>query len=104
VFRLSIKGQSGEDAVLCTDDATYAIRSVVLSNSILVVTPQPESDTVVIRDQVNEILELTPAVPKLHKLSALLKGREYDDVHDSEGHETSSDPVSLHNRKLHDSG
>ncbi|KAJ7602656.1 sister chromatid cohesion protein Dcc1 [Mycena polygramma] len=86
-LRLSIKGQSGEDTVLCTDDATYTIRSVVLSNSILVVTPQPESsdaDTVVIRDQVNEILELTPTVPKLHKLSTLLKGQEYDDVHDSE--------------------
>ncbi|KAJ6485139.1 sister chromatid cohesion protein Dcc1 [Mycena vitilis] len=89
-LRLSIKGQSGEDAVLCTDDATYTIRSVVLSNSILVVTPQPDSsdeDTVVIRDQVNEILELTPTVPKLHKLSALLKGQQYDDVHDSEDHD-----------------
>ncbi|KAJ6598979.1 sister chromatid cohesion protein Dcc1 [Mycena vulgaris] len=57
---------------------------VVLSNSILVVTPQSSADTVVVRDQVNEILELTPAVPKLHKLSALLRGCEYDDVQDSE--------------------
>ncbi|KAJ7179056.1 sister chromatid cohesion protein Dcc1 [Mycena filopes] len=81
-FRLSIKGQSGEDAVLCTNDTTYTIRSVVLSNSILVVTPPPSSEStadVVIRDQVNEVLELTPAVPKLHKLSTLLRGREYDD-------------------------
>jgi sister chromatid cohesion protein DCC1 len=63
---------------------TYSIRSVVLSNSILVVTPQSSTDTVVICDQVNEILELTPAVPKLHKLAALLRRWEYDDVQDSE--------------------
>ncbi|KAJ6539425.1 sister chromatid cohesion protein Dcc1 [Mycena capillaripes] len=94
-LRLTIKGQTGEDAVLCTEDATYTIRSVVLSNSILVVTPQPESssiDAVVIRDQVNEILELTPTVPKLHKLSALLRGKEYDDLQDSEYHDPSSEP------------
>ncbi|KAG5648993.1 hypothetical protein DXG03_000342 [Asterophora parasitica] len=36
-------------------------------------------DAVVIRDQINEILELTPSVPKLHTLTALLRGREYDD-------------------------
>ncbi|KAJ7283564.1 sister chromatid cohesion protein Dcc1 [Mycena rebaudengoi] len=89
-LRFSIKGQSAEDAVLCTSDATFAVRSVVLSNSILVVTSQPpKEDTaqvpgVVIRDQINEILELTLAVPKLHKLSALLRGREYDDVHDND--------------------
>ncbi|KAJ6628699.1 sister chromatid cohesion protein Dcc1 [Mycena sp. CBHHK59/15] len=88
-LRLSIKGHSGEDAVLCTNDATYTIRSVVLSNSILVVMPQlpTSSDTVVIRDQVNEILELTPSVPKIHKLSSLLRGREYDDMHENDDDE-----------------
>jgi sister chromatid cohesion protein DCC1 len=58
------------------------MRSVNLSNSILVVT-SPEDDfpeeTVVIQDQVNEIIELAPAVPKLQKLTSLLRGREYDD-------------------------
>ncbi|KAJ7781154.1 sister chromatid cohesion protein Dcc1 [Mycena metata] len=95
-LRLSIKGQSGEDAVLCTNDATYTIRSVVLSNSMLIVTPSSSSseDTVVIRDQVNEILELTPAVPKLHRLSILLRGKEYDDIHDSEDLQSSSEPAS----------
>ncbi|KAG5342545.1 hypothetical protein C0989_000673 [Termitomyces sp. Mn162] len=42
-------------------------------------------DTVVIRDQVTEILELTPAVPKLHTLSALLRGKEYDGNQDDDG-------------------
>jgi hypothetical protein len=30
-----------------------------------------------IRDSLNEIIELTPAVPKLHKLGVLLRGLEY---------------------------
>lgn len=59
-----------------------------MSNSVLVVTspldasfPYSESsnDQIVIRGQVNEIMELTPSVPKLHKLMTLLRGMEYDD-------------------------
>jgi hypothetical protein len=33
----------------------------------------------VIRDQLREIIELTPSVPKLHKLSRVLKDRQYDE-------------------------
>ncbi|KIJ99391.1 hypothetical protein K443DRAFT_102282 [Laccaria amethystina LaAM-08-1] len=83
---LIVKGQPGEDAVICTVDKTYSMRTVDLSNSVLVITPPPDAfaskftDTgVVIRDQLNEIIELAPIVPKLHKLSTLLRGREYDD-------------------------
>ncbi|KAH7879924.1 sister chromatid cohesion protein Dcc1 [Lentinula edodes] len=91
-----IKGQPGEDAVLCTQDKTYTIRSVSLSNSILVVTSPPDSDisfdggdnglpNIVIRDQLSQILELTQTVPKLHKLNTLLKGKEYgEDEEDNE--------------------
>ncbi|THV08475.1 hypothetical protein K435DRAFT_959038 [Dendrothele bispora CBS 962.96] len=83
--KLTIKGLPGEDAVLCTNDKTYTLRSVVLSNSILVVTAPPDTsdaldfdaNSVVIRDQISEILEVTPTVPKLHKLASLLRGREY---------------------------
>ncbi|CAA7259838.1 unnamed protein product [Cyclocybe aegerita] len=82
----SIKGHSNEDAFLCTADKTFAMRSVGLSNTLLVVTPVPDEhaadfaeDAVVIRDQLNEIIELVPAVPKLHKLSVLIKDREYDE-------------------------
>ncbi len=62
------------------------MRTVNLSNSVLVVTPPDASsmdlddDKLVIRDQVNEIIELTPSVPKLHKLASLLKGSEYDET------------------------
>ena len=57
-----------------------------MSNTLLVVTPVPDDcasqfadDAVVIRDQLNEIIELTPSVPKLHKLSRVLKDRQYDE-------------------------
>jgi sister chromatid cohesion protein DCC1 len=61
------------------------MRSVILSNSVLIVTApsyllnETSEDDVVIRDQVNEILELTPTVPKLQKLGSLLKDLEYDE-------------------------
>ncbi|KAI0666542.1 sister chromatid cohesion protein Dcc1 [Trametes maxima] len=90
---LTIKGASDEDAVLCTADKTYTVRSVVLSNKMLVVTRDPadnpeedvdEDTTVAIRDQLTEILELVPSVPRLHKLNAFLRGREYDEGHEDE--------------------
>ena len=81
---LTVKGQPNEDAVLCTNDKTYALRSVALSNSALVVTSSAfdsssEREAVFIRDELHEILEITPTVPKLHKLGDLLRGREYDE-------------------------
>ncbi|KAH9482726.1 Sister chromatid cohesion protein DCC1 [Psilocybe cubensis] len=89
--RLSIKGQPDEDAVLCSSTKTYGMRSVGLSNTVLVVTPVPDErasefaeDAVIIRDQLNEIIELAPVVPKLHKLSALIKNREYDGDNEDE--------------------
>ncbi|EIW62603.1 uncharacterized protein TRAVEDRAFT_112797 [Trametes versicolor FP-101664 SS1] len=93
VPQLTIKGASDEDAVLCTAEKTYTVRSIVLSNSVLVVTRDPEDAEaeadndkervdVVIRDQLCEILELIPSVPRLHKLNGLLRGREYDEGHE----------------------
>jgi len=62
------------------------MRSIGLSNTLLVVTPVPDEctsqfvdDAVVIRDQLKEIIELTPSVPKLHNLSRILKGQQYDE-------------------------
>ena len=79
--RLSIKGHPTEDAVVCTADKTYTLRSVALSNTVLVVTPSrtDPDGTVHVRDQLHEVLELVPSVPKLHKLSVLLRGMEYDE-------------------------
>ncbi|KAI0344567.1 hypothetical protein BDW22DRAFT_1060919 [Trametopsis cervina] len=83
--RLTIRGQGDENAVLCTPDKTYSLRSVVLSNSVLVVSPSPHSkEDVVIRDQLHEILEPVPCLPRLQKLKSLLRGREYDEGHEDE--------------------
>ena len=82
---LVIKGEPDEDAVLCTADKTYILRSVVLSNSILVVAPPNDMDEdrneedVVIHDEIHDILELLPTLPRLQKLNGLLRNRVYDD-------------------------
>lgn len=67
--------------MVCTADRTYTLRSVVLSNTVLVATPSrtDPDGTVHVRDQIHEVLELVPSVPKLHKLSVLLRGMEYDE-------------------------
>lgn len=91
LYSLSIKGEPNEDAVLCTADKTYTVRSVVLSNSMLVIVPPKDteldggrSDDLVIRDQLHEILELVPSLPKMQKLGGLLRGREYDEGREEE--------------------
>jgi hypothetical protein len=84
----AIKGNPAEDAVLCTDDRTYSIRSVSLSNSVLVVTPGEVQDQIVIRDTSHELLQVAPILPKVYRLAGLLRGREYD-----EGREDLDDDV-----------
>ncbi|KZT68253.1 hypothetical protein DAEQUDRAFT_712068 [Daedalea quercina L-15889] len=90
---LTIKGNPDDDAVLCTADKTYTIRSVVLSNSVIVATPGEDGSfstdgvpigSVNVRDQLNEILELVPSIPRLHKLDALLRGKEYEGQEDDD--------------------
>jgi hypothetical protein len=75
----AIKGNPTEDAVLCTNDKTYSVRSVSLSNSVLVVSPGGGDDKVVIRNTNRELLQVAPILPKVHKLAGLLRGREYDE-------------------------
>jgi sister chromatid cohesion protein DCC1 len=77
---------------LCTSDKTYNIRSVTLSNSVLLVSPSPHIDgsenQVVIQDSLNELLELVPAVPKLHRMNVLLKEHEWEEGHEEEEDES----------------
>ncbi|KAF8587983.1 hypothetical protein K439DRAFT_1336458 [Ramaria rubella] len=106
--RFTIRGRTTDDAVLCTAEKTYALRAVTLSNTIVIATaPEDEKsdsgmdldaggDTdaasgargpeLIVRDEVSQILELVPSVPKLQRLEMLLKGCEYD-----EGHERDDD-------------
>jgi sister chromatid cohesion protein DCC1 len=62
---------------------------VTLSNSVLVVSPRPDADhgsedQVFIQDSLNELLELVPAVPKLHRMNVLLKGHEWEEGQEDE--------------------
>ena len=107
ISSLSIKGGPDEDAVLCTSDKTYTIRSVVLSNSVLVVTPSadlatgPNNDMprIEVQESLSEILELAPTVPKLHRLRGLLRGMQWEEGHEDEDEEVGYDefdrPVSI---------
>lgn len=92
---MSIRGQLNEDAVLCTADRTYTLRSVTLSNSVLVVTPPSDlsstDEDIVIRDQLHEIFEAIPCIPRLQKLSGLLRGRDYDEGHEEDEEELDED-------------
>ncbi|KAJ1304701.1 hypothetical protein OPQ81_005840 [Rhizoctonia solani] len=109
---LSIRGRPEDDAVLCTQSKTYAIRSVTLSNSVLVmsnarpdskpsgdseieVAEADESNTLVISGEVSEILELVPTVPRLESLHHHLRGCEWnDDESDEETYESNvNDPL-----------
>jgi len=87
-LRLAIKGGTDDSVVLCTSDRTYDIRSVTLSNNVLVVCPPPNgdgySDQVVIQDSLKELLELVPTVPRLHRLKSLLKEYEWEEGHEEE--------------------
>ena len=91
---LVIKGGPEDDAVLCTSDKTYNIRSVTLSNSVLVVSPHPDvdgsEDKVVIQDSLKELLELVPAVPKLHRMNVLLKEHMWEEGQEEEEDESFS--------------
>lgn len=95
--QLCIKGNTTEDAVLCTANQTYTLRAVSLSNSLLVVSAPSREDSytdsasggdlaprVVIHDQLSDILELTQTVPKLHKLDSVLKGSTYSGEEDDD--------------------
>jgi hypothetical protein len=43
---------------------------------------------VVIQDSLNELLELVPAVPKLHRMNVLLKEHEWDEGHEDDDDES----------------
>ena len=85
---IAIKGGADDSVVLCTSNRTYDIRSVTLSNNVLVVCPPTDgvgnSDQIVIQDSLNELLELVPTVPRLHRLNSLLKEHEWEEGHEED--------------------
>lgn len=81
--------------MLCTGTRTYAFRSVQLSNSHLILTGDDDG-ALLLRDQVNEVIELMPVVPKLDRLTSLLRENVYTLDGDDEEDEAMDDdrPVS----------
>ena len=61
---------------------------MTLSNSVLVVSPSSDVDAsegqVIIQDSLKELLELVPAVPRLHRLNALLREHQWEEGHEEE--------------------
>ena len=56
----------------------------MVSNLFCVLTPpaSDESGDAVIRATIDQILELSPSIPKLHRLRGMFRGCEYDEDSD----------------------
>ncbi|ORX63128.1 hypothetical protein DM01DRAFT_1331201 [Hesseltinella vesiculosa] len=72
---VTIKGLPDDEAVLCTDTATYSIRQVNTSNSLLLC--QPGSDTWQVHDDLGFTIELTPCPARTQRLDILLSSTLY---------------------------
>ncbi|WWD18653.1 hypothetical protein CI109_103106 [Kwoniella shandongensis] len=90
VFPLTIKGRPSDDATLCTPQTTFMLRTVGISNSLLVCrTPSSSSlktpttsssslassssSTLEVRDTCHQILECVPIAPNLERIRTVLK-------------------------------
>jgi sister chromatid cohesion protein DCC1 len=74
--RLIIKGRPSDDAVLCTPTSTFLLRTVGISNSLLICRPPVNSDvrpTLEIRDISHEVLECVPQAANLERIRTVLK-------------------------------
>jgi sister chromatid cohesion protein DCC1 len=89
---LTIKGQPADEAVLCTQDATYNLRAVQSSNSILICeastsaagSSMGKAKEVEVRTTLHQTLELDLAIPKLERIGDLLKGQEWSPEEEEE--------------------
>lgn len=88
--RLTIKGRFDDQAVLTTDDQTFALRSVSQSNSLLLCSfntnlSLESKPLLYLRSNVTDTLELTPVVPRLQRLMGLLAASSYDGEDEEKG-------------------
>ena len=93
-----------DDAVFCTAEKTYAIRSITLSNTFCILSPPREGECgdLLIRDNAQQMLEITPSMPKLYRLTSLLKGNELHDNEECEGARGLNEKVIPYIQALHD--
>ncbi|KAJ9563428.1 hypothetical protein OSB04_008588, partial [Centaurea solstitialis] len=104
--RISLRGQPEEDAVLCTQSKTYAIKFVGTSNSVFLVPPSDQfavnenqqdcnekgSDSNASHASVLKVapgtMELVEVAPRIDKLKLLLSENPYKFDEDSEMHDS----------------
>lgn len=102
VYRVTVRGQPDEDAVICTESKTYAIKSVGTSNSVFLIPPscqfnsfeeEPKCFDVNYHDQQSAAsvlkiapgtMELVEIAPRLDKLRLLLSENPYRSDEDIE--------------------
>eukprot|EP00884_Botryococcus_braunii_P022985 jgi/Botrbrau1/9370/Bobra.354_2s0025.1 len=89
--RVVVKGRSEDEAVLCTESATYAVKSVETTNTVLLIGDH--AGNVTSHGKASSHLELLRTAPRTHTLEALLQDATYDDG-DSEGQATHSPSAS----------
>ncbi|KAK9911252.1 hypothetical protein M0R45_035173 [Rubus argutus] len=99
--RVTVRGQPDEDAVICTESKTYAIKSVGTSNSVFLIPPscqfnsfeEPKCFDVNYHDQQSAAsvlkiapgtMELVEIAPRLDKLKLLLSENPYRSDEDIE--------------------
>ncbi|WVO24971.1 uncharacterized protein IAS62_006354 [Cryptococcus decagattii] len=91
VFPLTIKGKPSDDATLCTADSTFLLRTVGISNSLLVCLPPSPDDlsysftkdeedrpTLQIRDICHQVLECVPVAPNLGRIRTVLRASAWE--------------------------
>ncbi|OZJ04854.1 hypothetical protein BZG36_02597 [Bifiguratus adelaidae] len=73
-----IKGNPHDEAVMCTANATYAVREVQLSNSLLVCdTDSAIQDRWLVTSTLTSHLEVSACPPRLERLQYILKQSQY---------------------------
>lgn len=93
VHRLQVKGKPSDDAVICTPTATYQLRSISLSNSLILFEPPAVSSAstsssveevsppeLQVQDTLHEILELLPIVPRVVRIEKILKDSAWEGI------------------------
>ncbi|KAK4685625.1 sister chromatid cohesion protein DCC1, partial [Tremellales sp. Uapishka_1] len=80
-FPLTIKGRPSDDAVLCTNESTFLLRTVSISNSLLILRPpevEKQRAELEIRDTCHEVLECVPISGNLERIRMVLKGSAWE--------------------------
>ncbi|KAL0092998.1 sister chromatid cohesion protein Dcc1 [Phycomyces blakesleeanus] len=77
---ITIKGLAEEEAVLCTDAATYIVRQVNTSNSMLLALPE-SNNVISVVDDLSSSIELIPCIARLQRIDSLLRDTSYAGHH-----------------------